>query len=366
MSMYDLTGVVRPTYDNVEKLQELSQLWEDIRKASNTARDDVERGNNAILDNQDGPVAQAFYDAANNGESIYAGLGTLSDAAQATADAHEGASQALARGLLRMDTLAARALVDYEKAKVQEVKLYELLGIHFKFAQSVIGKCREDLEREAESIRSNIRAEYETVSLPEPMIRHIDTHWEQEAGSVSPAVEDAWASYSTEERKKILQGLYEEECRERGIEPKEIEWDSEGNVWGEWDPDTQTLHLNDGQLQNPEMIGTAIHEVDHGRQFIIADEYNNLSDDEIKAIQEGRKPDPFEQYGSNVDQAKIIRDNTENYHSAPQVDPNDPSYEQSEAWRNYYYQPMEREARRAGMETVDEITEEDLERYLNG
>lgn len=194
-------------------------------------------------------------------------------------------------------------------------------------------------------------------------------------GTLDPRIKAKWATLTDEERKKVLETMVKHIAAEDGVEVGDIDWDEladdtsisgddghPGITWGSWDNngsdvnpfDNGTMHLNPNALDDPtQMINTIAHELRHGEQ-------NNAADD-VDAWHWPWTDDPFDDdadRGITEDQAHSWKDNFAHYKSY------DSDHSTPADFQAYHDQPVETDARKAGEEYVNGLTDEDFEKML--
>lgn len=87
-------------------------------------------------------------------------------------------------------------------------------------------------------------------------------------------VQTAWHTMEEDEKKKVLQAMYDEEMEKYGLEPVELVFESDLQAAGEWRPDERVIALNDSEqaLSNAHMLLTPVHEVRHAAQWDFVDQ----------------------------------------------------------------------------------------------
>lgn len=152
-------------------------------------------------------------------------------------------------------------------------------------------------------------------------------------------------------KKRVIENI----AREHGLDPKDIMWEENlGATKGVWR--SPKLYLNKHLLNNPEVLTTVHHELQHRKQEHMMRDLKAMSADEREAVRRGTRPDPFSQYGSNLAEAERLDQNSRAGYK--RFDPKD-----MRTWNPYYYQPQEVDARRAAMEATDGMTPADLDRW---
>ncbi len=169
-------------------------------------------------------------------------------------------------------------------------------------------------------------------------------------GVADPAVAEQWATMTDDERRAAIEEMIEEQAEEAGIPTPSITWEPE--TWGPWgqcrDGGTE-IALNEGILDDPQMINVVAHEMRHARQYEAIDDNNDF--------QFPWEDDPFDMHeedGITEDQAEDWDENFDDYKSTSSGD----TYEE------YFNQPVEVDARDIGKEELENMTEEELERLL--
>jgi len=169
-------------------------------------------------------------------------------------------------------------------------------------------------------------------------------------GVADPAVAEQWASMTDDERRAAIEEMIEEQAAEAGIPTPSITWEPETwGPWGECRGGGSEISLNEGILDDPQMINVVAHEMRHARQYEAIDDEG--------ALRFPWQDDPFDMHeddGISEEQAEDWDDNFDDYQSTSSGD----TYEE------YFEQPVEVDARRTGKDTLENMTEEELERLL--
>jgi len=144
--------------------------------------------------------------------------------------------------------------------------------------------------------------------------------------------------------------MIEEQAAEAGIPTPSITWEPETwGPWGECRGGGSEIALNEGILDDPQMINVVAHEMRHARQYEAIDDEG--------ALRFPWQDDPFDMHeddGISEEQAKDWDDNFDDHKSTSGGD----TYEE------YFEQPVEVDARRTDEDTLENMTEEELERLL--
>lgn len=178
-----------------------------------------------------------------------------------------------------------------------------------------------------------------------------------EYGDLPEGVRDAWATYSEEEKKDIIEQIIRERAEHYGIDMPSIDWDedmsgngrwNEGILWG-----SGTVTLNPGLLEDPMIMHTVYHEVRHAAQH--------------EAIRDADTfwwwEDPEYNHGMTPEEVAEWKENFDDYQSAPKKEEWDEDRAAAqEKYDAYFNQPVEVDARAEGAEFVEALTPEELER----
>lgn len=169
-------------------------------------------------------------------------------------------------------------------------------------------------------------------------------------GVADPEVAEQWATMTDAERRAAIEEMIEEQAEEAGIPTPTITWEPETwDLWGQARGGGTEIALNEGILDDPQMINVVAHEMRHARQFEAIDDNNDF--------QFPWEDDPFDMHeddGISEDQAEDWDDNFDDYKSEADGD----TYEE------YFEQPVEVDARQIGKDELENMTEEELERLL--
>ncbi|SDK70482.1 Zn-dependent peptidase ImmA, M78 family [Nocardioides sp. YR527] len=187
-----------------------------------------------------------------------------------------------------------------------------------------------------------------TDGIPTGTDKDLD-HTRDERGMASPETAERWAQLTDAERKAIIDQKIEELAEEYGVDVEDIVWDAQGSTNGYWSEDDHTVHLNPGNVDNPDILHTVAHEMRHARQYEAIDDNNDF--------QFWWEDDPFDMHeedGITEKQAEEWEDNFDDYKSTDNGD----TYEE------YYNQPVEADARKSGREYLDNLTPAELDRLL--
>ncbi len=169
-------------------------------------------------------------------------------------------------------------------------------------------------------------------------------------GVADPAVAEQWASMTDDERRAVIEEMIEEQAAEAGIPTPSITWEPETwGPWGECRGGGTEIALNEGILDDPQILNTVAHEMRHARQFEAIED----QDDWHFPWQD----DPFDMHeedGISEEQAEDWDENFDDYKSTSSGD----------TYEDYFEQPVEADARQIGKEELEAMTEDELERLL--
>ena len=170
---------------------------------------------------------------------------------------------------------------------------------------------------------------------------------------VDPEVERQWAEMSDDERRAVLEHIAEERAREAGIDDFEVriedleDQDGDGkddepgtDSRGSWSEGDRVLRIDEGNLDDPTILGTVAHEVRHAQQ-------HKAVDDLPWWWWEDYHGPP----GVSQDEVEDWRDNFDDYKTS-----------KDDGFDAYHDQPVEADARETGGGYLDDLDKEELER----
>jgi len=190
-----------------------------------------------------------------------------------------------------------------------------------------------------------------------------DAAEDEERGKLDPVVKEEWSKLSTEERKKVLQAIVDEEFAKDGMKAPKISFTHEGKkggygawyeggVWGIG----RELTINEDRLDNPQILHTAAHESRHAEQHQLVGELNDVSRNPLNDVaswleyQEYRRM--LKQHNVTDEEVGEWNHNFKNYIPAEEGN-----------MKAYKDQPVEVDAREAGRDFVNSLTPEEFEKY---
>lgn len=343
--MYKLTGVARPR-PQADRLHELAGLWRTVAQAAHDAAAEANAARAHIMDHNDGAAADEFTQATDTSrhDSSVRKLTELSEAAALTAQAHRSAACINAEGLAAMDAVCAAS-------QKQLAKAWPVPSAGPSLAEGIINACRDRLLRLQEQMRRDITQAYACLNLPGLAAPPPDAA--QGDGELPQDLRTAWEKMPEEERRAVVQCIADEQAIAGGLPPKPVLWDSTAEA--HWDCGDGTLHINPDHVGDPHILRTIVHETRHGLHSEMVARHVSMDEQERQAVAEAAMPDPFTDYGSNIEQADRFAQNQAggHVHTAQGT--------HSGAWRDHYRRALEQDAQPHG--GVDDITIDTLDRY---
>lgn len=325
--MFSLCDVTKPNLD----VAGVTSRGEDYATLASAADSSVKTTNTAISNvaaHNEGDAVEQFKSTTGDLAKHFT---QLAEAAQRTADAYKTAATAGGSAQNAMKILAKEAFRTYCKL-ILSGKLHE--------CSLLINDTRTKL----------LKLEHDAVAKIDKAFGHLNLPNEKETnrddiyGRVDSKIAEKWRRLSDEERREILQKIADDFADKNGyprieltFEP--IESDPGTITWGDYSHIfPQTLRLNSDALNDPIMINTAAHEMEHRGQY------------------EGmgfRWPWQDERAGMSRVEAERWRELDQD-HVRERGGPDN----------SYRPRPIEVGARRAGREFVDTMSYEDFQRYL--
>ncbi|MBC2932061.1 hypothetical protein [Nocardioides sp. zg-1228] len=168
-----------------------------------------------------------------------------------------------------------------------------------------------------------------------------------------PEVARDWASMSDAERRRVLTHIAEQQARDAGVDDFEVriedledrngdgkDDDPSTDSRGSWSESDRVLRIDEGNLDDPTILGTVAHEVRHAEQ-------HKAVDDLPWWWWEDYDGPP----GVSQEEVEQWRDNFDDYKTS--------KVDGFEAYRD---QPVERDARETGGDYLDDLDKDDLDR----
>lgn len=170
---------------------------------------------------------------------------------------------------------------------------------------------------------------------------------------VDPEVARAWEDMSDDERRAVLEHIAEQRAREAGLDDFEVriedleDQDGDGvdddpstDSRGSWSEGDRVLRIDEGNLDDPTILGTVAHEVRHAQQ-------HKAVDDLPWWWWEDYHGPP----GVSQDEVEEWRDNFDDYQTS-----------EDDGFDAYHDQPVERDARETGGGYLDDLDKDELDR----
>ncbi|WP_248579693.1 hypothetical protein [Nocardioides sp. InS609-2] len=170
---------------------------------------------------------------------------------------------------------------------------------------------------------------------------------------VDPEVAREWAEMSDDERRAVIEHIAEQRAREAGVDDFEVrvedleDQDGDGvdddpttDSRGSWSEDDRVLRIDEGNLDDPTIIGTVAHEVRHAQQHKAVDDLPWWWWEDYHGPP-GVSQEEVEDWKENFDDYKTSQD---------------------DGFDAYHDQPIERDARETGGGYLDGLDKDELER----
>lgn len=356
--MYDKTGVQRPVIDAGE-LQYRQRLWATASTEMDNVTTSIDVNRSYVLSVNSSETSAAFDTYVSGEGSARHGTEVYSDAATRFSVAHGEASMALQLAVRTMDATAESGT-----AQVAQVFMDGSRSVfdRLRLGADIVKRTGEQLRKLEAAFAARISRAYTTAQIPRlPDAEGLRPADDPDRGVVDQTIQDEWAAMTPEERQAVLIEMIRKYAEENGLDPDSLEitfevryeYNDDGTI--KIDPATgepvrsgsygsnsgNNIWINPDQLDNPspDALHTAVHETQHAVQGEVKGIYEGLSESDKAAIRAGDMPDPFAEYGTNVDEAEVWATN----HGEDYISPD-------ESWPDYHAQPLETDARQAGRE----------------
>lgn len=357
--MYELTGVVRPT-PNIEALNSRAEMYRSLSRAIGSAAERCAQSTNTILSENEGRAADAFRSSQTGNKSLLEHAKRLAAAAAQTSSIYLQAAQISQAGAFTMDNIASIR-------KSQLALLKEPL-FPASVVRSFVSACRAELVE----TRNHTISKLEDVFSRFPKIQEYGISPKDQRGRLTSEMAKRWDEFARsnpEKAKEALQRMADDYAERNGLPKIKIVF----TAWYAEDPKKAPSsgsysYTNDGQhllkineafidgrglmpsAQVPphHLINSVFHEMEHYRQY--------------RAMKEW-PPYTRASYGMTFEEARRWRQlNSDHvrkkgalYGVGDEVDNN-----------RYRHRPVEVGARIHGAYEVNNMTPEELERYING
>lgn len=264
MVMFAVTGVRRPRL-NTGAVDQLADNYASLATAAGEAHSDTDGAVGEVLASNNGPAASAFEAQLRGGGSIVQHIADLQAAALRTESAYRTASVSGGGAQTAMIALGdARGQTYWNIVYAQP---YD-----HDAAQLLIESTRTELRQlESEAVTA-IDEAFGALDLPD----RFSVHGGDKDGYLDDGITAEWANMSDDERKKVLQNIADAYADANGyprikVNFKPIESDPGTVTWGYYSDGLlgfgQELRLNSDELDNPHLLNTVVHEMEHRGQF---------------------------------------------------------------------------------------------------
>ncbi len=332
--MFSMTGVTRPDLD-VESLRRLADHYTTLADAASDANQETLGAARAVMNDNEGPAANAFNASATGSGSIGAHMGQLASAARRTATAYQSAATSGGSAQTAMKILAA------DRERLFWTKLAQGADLHV--LNLLVQVTRTELLQLEGSGAASISNAFGNLDLPQAFT----TTGADKDGRFDSAITERWADLTDEERIRALQKMADAYADANDFPRIRIQFnvltEDPGTIlWGQYthSPPLSSLELNRSHLNDPRMINTVIHEMQHRRQYTGMDWRWPWQD-----VRNGMSREEAQRWSElNSDHVRMK--------GGPGK------------WDYYPPRPIEVDARRAGRDYVDDLTYEEFEEYL--
>lgn len=354
-AIFKATGVYPPSVDPGE-LDKLSDVWRRVMRAADSVKSDVDAAVTEVLDANQDAATDAFANTTQGPQSASQRLGKLSKAASNTSQAHATAAQVITQTVDGMNDLATSAAWHVAAAARQPDPAAVARAINV-----IVGQAKDSLNVFLDRAREAIEQAYAAVDVPDK----IELHTEGYRGALPPEIAAIWAEMDFEQRKAMLDAMAEDILKDwpEGERPNIVYYSATGNPDGEdtWpgkgqqgSPEEEernrqawarangggggnTVWINVDNMGDPQLIHTMPHEIQHIQQGRMTEQYREMTPVQRMLIATGMRADPFKEQGSSIREVAM-------WENRPEIE--------------YYWQPVEIDARRGGAEYVDGLTYE--------
>ncbi len=344
MDMFLITDVARPRID-IGHFDSVATAFDTLASTCASTHTDAAAVVSAVMTDNDGLAARAFRERMlSGGDALVNHLRELAPASTDTTEAYRSVVRTVGPKVESMRTIAqdrGRELALLIQGQADPARITPL-----------IEQTRTDLSQLEQSAVAAITAAFDAVTLPHPL----EVDHAVENGVLDAGIASYWESdeLTNDQREKILQEIADEYAREHGFPPIKIDFepiksDREGWVtYGSYHHGIggglgANLTINSDELDKPDIINTVVHEMQHRAQ------YEGM---------ERRWPWQDERNGMTREEARRWRElNSGHVRGKGEYDGGDP----------YPPRPIEVDARRAGRDFVNDLTEEEFhDRYVDG
>ena len=332
--MFEQTGVIEPRLD-IAAMGQLAASYRRLASGLTSAHTDATDSVAHVLASNDGPAAQQFSQSETGTGSIAVHLGELAEAATRTSNAYARGAVGGLQATVAMQVVAYSRMGQY----LQMVERRTPSVFVAIFVQVVRFQLLQLESRGATAVESA----FADLDLPaeHALVRENDTR-----GNLDDGVADRLAKLAVEDPEKVremFQTIADDFADQNGIPRKQIQWVDLHGAYGRRDG-AGNIQLDPDFLTDPSvLLHTVVHEMEHSRQY------------------EGMAMDPNSTTngaGMTPEEAARWRELNQTY---VRNKGDNPSTSVDEAYRA---RPVEVDARRAGRDFVNNLTLEELEKYL--
>lgn len=361
--IFSETGVKRPQVPSAD-LGRRATTWTGVAGTATTTLEQIDAIIADVMSRNSGRAADAFNGHMTGPRSSRHVVDILRDASTQYAAAHRRASATMALAVALMDASAAASEAEYVRILRHPMGSMPGAGLGKYFLlRRVIKQAREKLlgieAKGAEGI-SDVYASVQ-FTLPPDAPANLSMVDDPERGIVDPAVREMWDELDDDEKKAVLEQMARDYAEANGVDPDSLTF-----YWNDpSDPEDfqidgvgqarrdGTIILNaEDYFNDPTLMHTSVHEVQHVVQFRAIDEYEAMSQAERDAIAAGSAADPFSAYGTNIEEVAEWKNNW------------DTGYIE-DPWADYHSQPVEVDARNSGRHDGASMDEEEFEELLD-
>lgn len=346
--VYLATGVSRPMI-TARSLSRNQAMWDSAVVFAEVATTQIDTAITALQNDNQGPATDSAIAALRGPDSARHAYQLIASAARSYADAHGRAALVLTQCLTEMDAVAKQTVDDLDAIAALDLGA-SLLAV--ALPQHRLSLAKATLQHLEQAAADELRQVYDfAVPTPPGTPDKLPTYADPEYGSVDPRIAALWDALEPAEQQAVLRAIVAEQLAAHGIDPAnvpvsfptyadrgDLQGQAGGDLWWGLVPSGQSIEFNSINIDQPGILNTAAHEVQHVVQDYALAEYNRTGPETLRQIEAGLIPDPFIKYGMSLAQVRALTMGS--YESATSTaDPNYPYY---------LAQPAESDARQAG------------------
>lgn len=188
-------------------------------------------------------------------------------------------------------------------------------------------------------------------------------------GRLDSEIEEEWKNLTPEERKRVLQAMADEEFAKDGMKAPKISFESSEEFYGQWRENKlfdDELMINQDLVNDPNKarlaINTVAHESRHAEQHQLDDEVTPRAGEYLAGDHEREAKRKYRE--DLLKRHNVTREEVEAWHN--DFNPSiwdDWGKSDEEKFNDYWNQPIEIDARKAGRDSVNSMTPEEFEKY---